>query len=77
MRTVALAKLLSSVPPGTALMGLCFTPCALKVAVTSPGAVDPKEIPYAADLDANSLLKVVKELQVCPLKQDSEQVYAK
>lgn len=64
MRTVALAKLLPSMQPGTALLGLCFTPRALSAAVTTPDVLEPRQIPHAANFNEESLLKVVKELQV-------------
>ena len=66
MRTVALAKLLSSMQPGTALMGICFTPHSLCAAVTTRHLHKdpPKDVPQSATLDPDSLLRVVKELQV-------------
>ena len=67
MRTVALAKLLSSMQPGTALLGLSFTPRALRAAVTTARLGEPSEIPHAAALDADSLLRAVKEFQVLAL----------
>ena len=68
MRTVALAKLLSSMQPGTALMGICFTPRSLSAAVTTRHLRNgyPTAVPHAATLDPDSLLRVVKELQVLP-----------
>ena len=66
MRTVALAKLLSSMQPGTALLGICFTPRSLSAAVTTRHLRDeyPTNVPHSATLDPDSLLRVVKELQV-------------
>ena len=64
MRTVALARLLCSMQPGTALMGLCFTPNALHAAVTSDNLLEPIKLPAAGSLDPDGLLKVVKERQV-------------
>ena len=66
MITVPLAKLLSSMQPGTALMGLCFTPRSLIAAVTTRNVLDgqPTAVPHAATLDPDSLLRLVKELQV-------------
>lgn len=66
MRTVPLANLLSSMQPGTALMGLSFTPRSLRAAVTTRHMADkyPTDVPQAASLDPDSLLRVVQELQV-------------
>ncbi|KAL3142389.1 hypothetical protein ABBQ38_002724 [Trebouxia sp. C0009 RCD-2024] len=66
MRTVSLTKLLASMQPGTALMGLSFTPPALRAAVTTRHIVNkyPTEVPDAATLDPDSLLTIVKKLQV-------------
>jgi len=66
MRTVPLTKLLASMQPGTALMGLSFTPPSLRAAVTTRHIVNeyPTEVPEAATLDPDSLLTVVKRLQV-------------
>lgn len=66
MRTVPLAKLLSSMQPGTVLMGICFTPRSLRAAVTTCHIRQqyPTDVPPAAAADPDSLLRVVKELQV-------------
>lgn len=66
MRTVPLANLLSSMQPGTALMGLSFTPRSLRAAVTTRHMADkyPTDVPQAASLDPDSLLRVVQELQI-------------
>ena len=73
MRTVALGKLLPSMQPGTALLGLCFNPRALSAAVTTSDLNEPKQIPHAASLNAESLLKVVKEFQVLPSDCEQQQ----
>ena len=66
MRTVALEKLLSSMQPGTALMGICFTPCSVSAAVTTRQlrSAYPTDVPQSATSDPVGLLRVVKELQV-------------
>ncbi|KAL3152428.1 hypothetical protein ABBQ32_001479 [Trebouxia sp. C0010 RCD-2024] len=66
MRTVPLRKLLASVQPDTALMGLSFTPSSVRAAVTTHHTVSKylTELPEAATLDPDSLLTLVKKLQV-------------
>ena len=56
--------------PGTALMGLSFTPRSLRAAVTTGHVVDkyPTDVPEAATLEPDSLLTIVKKLQVLEIR---------
>lgn len=64
MRTVPLSSLLSSMQSGTALLGLCFTPQRIDLAVTTSKVLQPRQLPQAPSLDADRLLRLVKEQQV-------------
>ncbi|KAL0044156.1 hypothetical protein WJX82_001436 [Trebouxia sp. C0006] len=64
MRTVPLSSLLSSTQSGTALLGLCFTPQRIDLAVTTLKVLQPRQLPQAPSLDADGLLRLVKEKQI-------------
>ncbi|DBA81456.1 TPA: hypothetical protein ACH3X1_007240 [Trebouxia sp. C0004] len=64
MRTLPLSSLLSSMQSGTALLGLCFTPQRIDLAVTSLKVLQPRQLPQAPSLDADGLLRLVKEQQI-------------
>ena len=64
MRTVHLAKLLQSMQPNSSLLGICFTPRQLDVAVTSSKLLQPKKLSDAAELNADAVLKLVRQQQV-------------
>ncbi len=64
MRTVPLSSLLSSMQSGTALLGLCFTPQRIDLAITTLKVLQPRQLPQAPSLDADGLLRLVKEKQV-------------
>ena len=64
MRTVPLSSLTSSMQSGTALLGLCFTPQRIHLAVTTLKVLQPTQLPQAPSLDADELLRLVKEQQV-------------
>ena len=64
MRTVPLSSLLLSMQSGTALLGLCFTPQRIDLAVTTSKVLQPRQLPQAPSLDADGLLRLVKEKQV-------------
>lgn len=49
---------------GTALLGLCFTPQRIDLAVTTLKVLQPRQLPQAPSLDADGLLRLVKEQQV-------------
>ena len=64
MRTIPLATLIQSMQPGTNLMGVCFTAQRLDVAVTTSKLLQPKQLPDAAKLTAEDLLRLVRKHEV-------------